>query len=117
MNPTRVSRDRPTRDGLAPGTHVDLHELWDAAGRPPGRSPRQWRRSTLGQSAVALLAARRGVGPDAAFGDPGGPGARIPADVAIAVAYAATLVPEVVEAGLAALDRDDSAAVRGLLEG
>src|SRR5206468_529974 len=61
----------------APGPRNDLTLLWDTAGRPKGRSPRSWRRSTLGRNAIDSFAARRGVEPEAVFHDPGGPKAHV----------------------------------------
>ncbi len=43
---------------------IDLSVVWDEAGRPRGKSPRSWRRSTLGQAAVDFFAGRRGVRPE-----------------------------------------------------
>ena len=42
-------------DSAGDEPRVDLNDIWAAAGKPKGRSPRQWRRSTLGQAAVDSL--------------------------------------------------------------
>lgn len=93
----------------------DLTQLWDAAGRPGGRSPRQWRRSTLGRAAVEFFATRRGVGPEAVFHDPGVSKAKVLADPAVAAVYAAALEVEGAEEALAALEPDDLDEARRLL--
>ena len=72
---------------------VDLSDVWNEAGRPKGKSPRSWRRSTLGQAAIAHFAARRGVGREMVFRDPGGPKAHVKADPAVAVIYVIALDP------------------------
>ncbi len=116
MNPDEVPRNPSPRDDLIPRPRVDLDDLWDGSGRPRGRSPRSWCRTILGQAAIARFAARRGVGPEAIFHDPGGPKGHVEADPAVAVIYRITLDPEVVEAGLDALDIEDLADVRRLLD-
>ena len=115
MNLVEALRDRLTQ--VAPGDEpgIDLNDIWAAAGRPKGRSPRSWRRSTLGKAAIDLFASRRGGGPDAIFHHPRGPKAHVEADPAVAVIYIDTLDSEAAEAELDALDRDDLADVRRLL--
>ena len=99
----------------APSPRGDLTHLWEAAGRPRGRSPRSWRRTTLGRAAIARFAASRGVEPGGVFHDAGGPRAHVLADPAVAWLYAATLVPDDVETGLDELNIEDLADVRRLL--
>lgn len=115
MNPTSVSRQPRENVPVEESPHSDLKQLWDLAGRPKGRSPRQWRRSTLGRAAVELFAARRGVGPEAIILDSGGPKGHVLADVAVAAVYAAALDPKGANEVLAALEPYDLADARRLL--
>ena len=85
---------------------ADLGRIWEAAGRPRGRSPRQWlRNSHLGRDVVRYCAGAIGAPAERVVLDAGGKGGPILAHYAVAWTYAATLEPEVLGAGLDRLMR------------
>ncbi len=93
----------------------DLGRIWEAAGKPKGRSPRAWLRSTrLAQEAMRQLAESGVPGAEIVL-DPGRNGLPVLAHPLIARLYASTLAPEVVDAVLEP-DEVDLALARRLLD-